>query len=66
MTAEQRKQPAKCPTCKKPKLDYTKPRFYERETKCKDDFHIWYCGNNYTRYGCMGHRPGDLRCMDAG
>ena len=26
----------------------------------------WFCGNNYTRYGCHGHRPDALRCMDLG
>jgi hypothetical protein len=55
-----------CPTCKKGHECERDKYGWMKTIKCQDRFHIWYCNNNYTRYGCHGHRPGDLRCMDLG
>lgn len=57
--------PEECPTCKgekhpKDKYGWMKP------IECRDRFHLWYCHNNYTPFGCRGHWPGNLRCMDLG
>lgn len=55
-----------CPTCGKTVAETKDGAGFYKRIKCKDDFNVWYCTNNYTRYGCHGHRPGDVRCMDLG
>jgi hypothetical protein len=58
-----------CPTCgegRRGKVNENLKAFSsERELKCKDRFHVWFCGNNYSdRRGCHGHSRGYGRCMD--
>lgn len=58
-----------CPTCGESrvgKVNEKRERFgQEKELKCKDRFHVWFCGNNHSdRAGCHGHSRGYGRCMD--
>jgi hypothetical protein len=64
-TAKIRRVKDRCPSCKKPRWTYDSIGCLKR-VRCTNDFHTWFCSNNYTARGCLGHRPGDLRCMDLG
>lgn len=61
----------KCPSCgesRAGKVNDNLKRFdMEKELKCKDRFHVWFCNNNYSdEKHCHGHSRGYGRCMDLG
>lgn len=58
-----------CPSCGQSRVGKVNekkgPYDEEKELKCKDRFHLWFCHNNYSdRKGCHGHSRGYGRCMD--